>query len=100
MRLNLSQQLSWKFKQTMSCAFPVPLINCWYRILLVCTIFQLIYIIYIFESKDESQTNLIEKFEFESNQMVIELEFEFGPCDLEIPFQSAVREIAVGIREF
>ena len=37
---------------------------------------------YIFESKDESQTNLIEKFEFESNQMVIELEFEFEPCDL------------------
>ena len=38
--------------------------------------------IYIFESKDESQTNLIEKFEFESNQMVIELKFEFEPCDL------------------
>ena len=38
--------------------------------------------IYIFESKDESQMNLIEKFEFESNQMVIELEIEFKPCDL------------------
>ena len=27
--------------------------------------------------------NLIEKFEFKSNQMVIELEFEFEPCDLD-----------------
>ena len=39
-------------------------------------------VIYILESKDESQTNLIEKFEFESNQMVLELEFEFEQCDL------------------
>ena len=39
---------------------------------------------YIFESQDESQTNLIQKFEFEPNQMVVELEFEFEfePCDL------------------
>ena len=34
--------------------------------------------IYIFEFQDESQTNLIQKFEFEPNQMVL----EFEPCDL------------------
>ena len=80
-RLILFKQLSWKLKQTLSRVFQVPRLNCWcnFFIYFILLYFSYIYI-YILESKDESQTNVIEKFTFKLNQMVLELEFE--PCDL------------------
>ena len=46
-------------------------------------LFYVIYIyIYIVELNVEPHTNLIGKFEFKSNLIVSELEFEPEPCDI------------------